>query len=405
MLNQSKSAGASPVVVPGTPEFEQLCATIAADTLARDRRDISAGVAIQAVRDAQLPKLRLPKSMGGAGGSITDIFRIAIALGAADSNVAQIIRNHYAAVERCMLQQDKNPKFARLVQQVSEGKMLGLATTELGTQAIGARGFDSTLTEDGDGYRLNGKKFYTTGCFYMDIMLVSAMLPDGSLATAIVPTDREGVEFVDDWDGMGQKLTESGSTLFKNVRLSKDEITFPGEEERKPYRSTITQLYLTAIIAGICQSIVTDTVSMVKGRGRNFYHALADKPAEDAHVQETVGRLSANAYAAEAIVLRAAAALDHATEADIAGKYDPALNAQASLEAVKAKIVVDQLGFESATHLFDAGGASASRASLRLDRHWQNIRTLASHNPISYKARTVGALELLGEPMPSKGFY
>ena len=44
----------------------------------------------------------------------------------------------------------------------------------------------------------------------------------------------------------------------------------------------------------------------------------------------------------------------------------------------------------AAARLFDVGGASALHEDLRLDRHWRNARTLASHNPTIYKARAVG---------------
>ena len=40
--------------------------------------------------------------------------------------------------------------------------------------------------------------------------------------------------------------------------------------------------------------------------------------------------------------------------------------------------------------MFDALGASGTYESLRLDRHWRNARTLASHNPRSYKERILG---------------
>ena len=44
----------------------------------------------------------------------------------------------------------------------------------------------------------------------------------------------------------------------------------------------------------------------------------------------------------------------------------------------------------AATQIFEVGGASATRQSAHLDRHWRNIRTIASHNPAVYKARAIG---------------
>jgi hypothetical protein len=39
-----------------------------------------------------------------------------------------------------------------------------------------------------------------------------------------------------------------------------------------------------------------------------------------------------------------------------------------------------------------------------LDRHWRNVRTLASHNPPSYKAQGLGAYELHGTRLATLGF-
>ncbi|MGL6020647.1 MAG: monooxygenase, partial [Gibbsiella quercinecans] len=50
----------------------------------------------------------------------------------------------------------------------------------------------------------------------------------------------------------------------------------------------------------------------------------------------------------------------------------------------------------AASELFNALGASDTRVSKALDRHWRNARTLSSHNPVIYKARNVGTWEING---------
>jgi alkylation response protein AidB-like acyl-CoA dehydrogenase len=55
--------------------------------------------------------------------------------------------------------------------------------------------------------------------------------------------------------------------------------------------------------------------------------------------------------------------------------------------------------------LLDVGGASATKQSQNLDRHWRNARTLASHNPGAYKARAIGDHVINGTPLPVNGFF
>lgn len=162
---------------------------------------------------------------------------------------------------------------------------------------------------------------------------------------------------------------------------------------------------MTAIIAGILRAVVRDAAELVLGRGRNYYHAVAARPAEDPLLQEIIGRLASTAYVAEASVLRAAEALAEAQASAEAGAADAGLFREASLRAAKAKEVVDGLALEAATRLFDVGGASAATQRARLDRHWRNIRTISSHNPVAYKARALGDLILNDMPLPSAAFF
>ncbi len=123
---------------------------------------------------------------------------------------------------------------------------------------------------------------------------------------------REGIELLDDWDGSGQRLTGSGTTNFRNVRVEKNEVVFdaPDIGYGVAYQNTFAQLFLTAVNAGIIGAALRDAAALVRRRGRSFYYAPTERPVDDPILQETVGQISSNAFAAEATVLAAADALD-----------------------------------------------------------------------------------------------
>lgn len=73
--------------------------------------------------------------------------------------------------------------------------------------------------------------------------------------------------------------------------------------------------------------------------------------------------------------------------------------------AAQTKVIVDELALKASTLLFDVGGASATKQSAHLDRHWRNIRTIASHNPTVYKARVIGDYKVNGHELPLKKGY
>jgi alkylation response protein AidB-like acyl-CoA dehydrogenase len=377
---------------------------IAAGEAERERERILPHDIVDLIRRSRIGALRLPPADGGGGSTLRDLLATVIRLATADANVAHILRNHYSVVER-LLASPPSAQNQKWRADVAGGAIIGLATAELGGSQVGDVTPATIVTPDGDGYRLNGTKYYSTGALYADHVLVRAADDRGAVATMIIPAARDGIELVDDWDGSGQRLTGSGTTHFRNVRVEAAELIFdaPDTGYGAPYQNTFAQLYLTAVNAGIAAAVLRDATDLVRRRARNFYYAPNLTPREDPILQQTVGQIASNAFAAEAIVLAAADALDVASHAPDSAGTGPALNA--ALAAAKAKVVVDDLAIRSGSLLFDAGGASATKKADNLDRHWRNARTLSSHNPVTYKAQAVGAYEINGTPLPARGFF
>lgn len=392
-----------------SPALQQLIDWIARGASERDRERALPFDVIDQIRRSGLGALRVPEAEGGSGVSLRTLFSVVIRIAAADSNVAHILRNHYVTLER-ILNSPRSERNRRWIAAVADGAILGLAGTELTAKRSGSLEVANThLVRAGDGgYRLNGEKFYSTGALYADYLSIPVLTPEGEAASVLVPSTREGVDRVDDWDGFGQRLTGTGTTRLVDVRIEADELIRVGDADNHHfhYFATIPQLYVTAINAGILQAVVHDAGTLVHRRPRSFYHAVADVAAQDPLIQQVVGELSARAFAGEAIVLAAAQALDDLLEQAVQGP-DRAQDAslRASLQAAKAKLVVDDLVLRSTSQLFEVGGASSARRSENLDRHWRNARTLASHNPSIFKARVLGDYHLNGTLPPNLAFF
>ncbi|BAY34545.1 putative acyl-CoA dehydrogenase [Nostoc carneum NIES-2107] len=394
-------------VTANSPALQELFDFIALGAIERERDRILPYDVIDLIRRSKLGALRIPVAEGGGGANVRELFEVVIRLGDADPNVAHILRNHFFVTEQ-ILRSARSDRNRRWLKAVVDGAIVGLAATELEAKRAGSGEVVSTkLTPDGNGYRLNGIKYYSTGSLFADLIYVRLLTPDGIVAIAIIPTNREGITLVDDWDGFGQRLTGSGTTTFTNVRVEADEVikeTDP-DADNVPYK-VVAHLILTAVNAGIIRSVLRDAKNLVLKRPRTFYHSVSEQASDDPLLQQTVGQLSANAFAAEAIVLAAADALDRLNLALSQGeeaKKAAALNA--SLLAAKAKLIVDDLTLRSATLLFEVGGASSTKTVYNLDRHWRNARTLSSHNPSHFKARAIGDYEINGTALPIGGFF
>jgi alkylation response protein AidB-like acyl-CoA dehydrogenase len=392
----------------GTPEFRTLLQEIAAGASERDAKRILPFEQVNLLRRARIGALRLREADGGAGVGLRELFATVVALGEADPNVAQILRNHFGFSERfCQPSaDDAHRPWARLI---AGGEIVGLAMTEINDRAVGGTGFGTKLSPQGDGYVLNGVKYFSTGSLFADYVMVRAQDLSDRFVTVVVQAKREGVTLIDDWDGFGQRLTGTGTTRFEDAPVKRDEVVFDDEAKGqgfdRPYHGSFQQLFLTAIVAGIIRSAATDAAALVKRRARSFSFAPAEKPSEDPILQQAVGEIASAAFAAEAAVLAAADALERAVATRVDGSPDLDAAHEGALAAAKAKVIVDELAIRSGSQIFDVGGATSTKASANLDRHWRNARTLATHNPASYKARGVGQHLVTGERVPLTGFF
>ncbi|MGY3605342.1 MULTISPECIES: acyl-CoA dehydrogenase family protein [unclassified Bradyrhizobium] len=402
------SLGSSHRLDPRSPDVEALLKHIAEGASERERDRVLPFQEIDLIRKARLGALRLPTAAGGAGSTIRELFEVVIRLGEADANVAHILRNHFSVVER-LVRTPKDEQSREWQKAVAGGAIIGLATTELESPKVGDITPSTTLTPDENGeFLLNGTKYYSTGTLYSDYVLVRAADPSGATGATIIPVKREGVELIDDWDGLGQRLTATGTTHFRNVKVKRQEVVFdaPDIGYGVPYSNTFAQLFLTAIVAGIARSSLREAAALVRSRKRTFYYAPSQIPTDDPLLQQTVGQIASGAFAAETVVLAAADALDVATDAFDAGAANAVEAAHnAALLSAKAKIVADEFAIRAGSLLFDVGGASATKKLTNFDRHWRNARTLSSHNPTTFKARSIGQYEISGTPLPAKGFF
>ncbi|BCJ47670.1 acyl-CoA dehydrogenase [Actinoplanes ianthinogenes] len=365
-------------------ELSSVLAEIAAD--ARRRRAEAPGErplrALALVREHRLGAVRVPVADGGAGYTRREQFTLFIRLAEADPDVPHILRLHYGFVEE-VLRDPARPWLAEIL----DGKVFGGAAAEL-TNRAGVYTYDTTLVADGSAYRLNGRKFYSTGALYSDYLRLAVSDGSGERVSVLIPADRAGVLHDDDWDGIGQRHTASGTTVLDNVLVHAAEvIPFPGPDRRNGAQA---QLLLHAIAAGILRDLSADAADRVRARTRSYSWGNHDESRHDPQILQIVGELAATAYVVEAAVLAAAEALD---------------GPGASLAASKVKVGVEEIALRAAGAVYGALGASATRSSQHLDRHWRNLRTLFSHNPTVFKARAIGDVVVNDAELPAVGYF
>lgn len=371
--------------------FRPIFDRIAEGAVERERNRALPFEQVDWLRRAGFGALRVPRRYGGSGASLPQLFKLLVELGEADSNLVQILRAHLAFVELRLNNEDHDQQalwFAR----IARGELVGAAMAE----RTDATENTVQLTRAGEGedggWRLNGRKFYCTGTLYAD--WVSAAASDGAdRLSVLVATTAPGVARVDDWDGFGQRLTGSGSTIFEDVEVPEENILRRfnlGEAHADSYITAFYQQMHLAAFAGIGRAVLRDAVAFVQAKTRTFGVPGRTEPRNDPLVQRVIGKLSSLAFALQAIVDGVSDALQAAHEAWLAGERDGPVFVAADIKAYQGQQAAIPLVLEAASLLFEVGGASATSESRALDRHWRNARTVASHNPAIARERLLG---------------
>ncbi|WP_277964289.1 acyl-CoA dehydrogenase family protein [Pseudomonas sp. RIT-To-2] len=374
---------------------------IEAGAAARERDRQLPHEAVRALAQAGLFTLRVPEAAGGPGASVRDVIEVLLAVASVDSNTAQALRPGLAFLEGLLTgaEDDADSERDRWFARYLDGAVLGNAGWEVG----GANGaISARIVRQGDHYRVTGSKYYSTGALYADWISVVALDEDDQPRSFVLPRDRQGLVLLDDFDAMGQRLTASGTTRLDEVIVYPDEIRARTVQEGT--RTIVTpflQLFLATVQAGIARNALNDAVRFARDHARPIKHSSASRSVDDPYVELSVGEIAARAYAAEAVVLRAADTIDRAWAAGQA----PALVEQAAVEVAQAQFMAADSALKAAERLFDVGGASTTSRQHNLDRHWRNARTVTNHNPRDWKAAAVGAWALKGTPPPTSGLF
>lgn len=376
--------------------FRPLFAQIAATAVERENERRLPREEIRLLTDAGFGAVRVPRKYGGAGASLPQLIELLTELAAADSNIPQALRGHFAYVEDRLNQQavaDQSVWFTRFV----SGEIAGNAWTEIGEVAVGE--VSTKVTRRGDDLVVNGTKFYSTGSIFADWLDVYAEY-EGVPVIAIVRADQPGVIVHDDWDGFGQRTTGSGTTIIDDARVEPEDITVFSERFR--YQTAFYQLVHLATQAGIVEAAAREVAAHARSRTRVFSHGSAGTWAQDPLVQQTVGVATAQGFAARAIAVRTAESAQAAYLARFAGDADAEerANQRAELESAEGQIVLTPLSLEATSTVLNALSASAVSETKRLDRFWRNARAVSSHNPVIFKQRIVGDWAINGTPVP-----
>jgi alkylation response protein AidB-like acyl-CoA dehydrogenase len=355
-------------------------ALAAARELAASWKQTAAEIdAIRRVPAAELAELgrsgllaiTVPLQHGGPELGVETLIDVFLILAQADTALAQIPQNHFDFVDTLVHAQADTAAF--FYAEVLGGARFGNAIAEPGRKS--RADLATTIVEDGDGYRLNGTKYFCTGALTADWVPVHAKHADGRIRTAYVRRDARGLDIQRDWDAFGQRATFSGTTVIDDVRVPAAHVVDRSLGHRGILAAQFAgnQLIHAAIEAGSALA----ALRLAQQAG------LAGR--------ERLVELVVAAEAARALVLRSARKIDRA----LAFPDDEAAVLAAVFGTDQAKVLAYELAPALANELSFAVADDEPQAA-ELERLWRNTRTHSLHDPVRWRQHFVGDHHLNG---------
>ncbi|NWB87854.1 acyl-CoA dehydrogenase family protein [Pseudomonas gingeri] len=377
----------------------QLAADFALTAVERDERGGTPKAERDALRHSGLLALSIPTQYGGLGGRWSETLDVVREFAKVDSSIAHVFGFHHlmlATVRLFSRPEQWQPWFE---QTARKNWFWGNALNPLDTR---------TVVRNLGGWReFSGKKSFCSGASDSQMLIASAVdeSAGGKLLIAAIPSGRSGITLHDDWHNMGQRQTDSGSASFERVRVEESELLLDPGPLSTPFaclRPLIAQLTLTHMFLGIAEGAFEEARQYTLDETRPWFKSTARDIRQDPYVLNHYGDFWVALEGVRLLVERAAGLLDQAWAKgqNLSGEERGNL----AIAIATAKVAANREGLALCSKLFEVTGARSTHASLRLDRHWRNLRTQSLHDPLDYKLQELGDWAL-NQTLPIPTFY
>ncbi|MFP5022745.1 acyl-CoA dehydrogenase family protein [Pseudonocardia phyllosphaerae] len=368
------------------------------DAASRDHAGATPYDEVALLKESGLVTLLGPTADGGGGQTWPVAYKVIREVAAGDGSIGQLLGYHLLWFWA-----------ARLVgtpEQIAAVESDATRNRWFFGGAVNPRDADVTIRDEGDELVYDGHKSFSTGSKVSDVTVLEGVIEGTDTHVfAIVPSDQEGITFHDDWDNIGQRLTESGSVTISGVRVPWASAAGFVDKAFQPrvYNTLnvpVIQLVFVHFYLGIARGALDTAAEYTRTRTRPWLHGGRDRAVDEPYQLDLYGGYTAKLWAAEALadeVAREAQAIH-----DDAWNVTEQQRGEHEVRVAAAKARATEVALEITSGIFEGLGARATASELAFDRFWRNVRTHTLHDPVAYKRREVGAWVLTGElPQPT----
>jgi alkylation response protein AidB-like acyl-CoA dehydrogenase len=322
-----------------------------------DRRGKLPAADVRALRESGYAALAIPREYGGADLDLRTCTEAQLELAQGSGSTALVAAMQLQVTGNARLNRPwDDALYERLCRDIATTGALcnSIASEpEIGSPSRGQ--FFATTAEPSDGgYRLNGRKTWSTGGRHLSYLLVGATLGDRP-AGFLVETDRPGIEWVETWgDGLALRAADNHDVYFNDTQIPADNLLDKRDSPYKPLQPWAPMMF-ASVYLGIGLAARDAVIRYALER---VPKALGEPIATLPKIQRLIGEIDMALMAARALLLEVAAEDGRGAFARIAAAKQYAVEV--------ANEVTDQA-------IRIAGGAGVTRA-LPLERYFRDVR-------------------------------
>jgi alkylation response protein AidB-like acyl-CoA dehydrogenase len=369
------------VAVPPPDIARTLAETFAKRAAGYDRTGAFPHDSIADLREAGLLALTVPRRLGGGGAGLVRTIEVVGAVGWGDPATALILAMQ--CLQHALIHRMDSAWPRRLADKMGEkavatGALINALRVEpeLGTPSRG--GLPATVARrDGDGWRVTGRKIYSTGAPGLAYGIVFVRTDEAQPRTGnvLIPFDAPGLRIEESWDHLGLRASGSHDVVFEDVWVPADyalDLRRPSEWRPDPWQQAWSCALLSVLYDGVARAGQDWFVRYLRERVPGSLGApLASLPRFQEAIGENERLLAVN--------MRLVAGL--ATEVDAGHPPEPREAGFVKLTVTEGAIAVVQRAAEL------CGNAGLSRSN-PLERHLRDVLCARIHWPQADALRT-----------------
>lgn len=331
--------------------------------------------------------IETPEAYGGSGG---DLLRTVLAIEAIarhDAAVAVLVDVQNILVASAVLRHGSGDQRRRFLPRLATGTIGAYALSE---QEAGSDAFalSTTAEHDGSGYRLAGRKRFTTNAATAGLFLIFARVPGEGLAAFLVERDTPGLSVADPAAKLGIRATSTCDLILQGLPVGQENLLGKAGHGDAVVIETLNigRLGIAAELAGLAAGAIDEALGYAQGR-HQFGRPIADYQG----VSFPLARLSAELAAARSFLYEATRMM-----------MRPATTAAERLRAgAIAKFLASEIAERAASQSVETLGGNGFTTAFGAERRYRDAKVGKIYEGTSnMQLRAIAATQRLPVPAP-----